>query len=630
MIELFKKIMPKISDTERVALECGTVSIDGDIFAGNYPTVSPTCEDDLTREERIFLDCDVPELIKLHESRGYTHDNDLHPDVWQHLKENKFFAMIIPTEYGGLGFTPTAQSLVVSKLSSAGFPALAVTVMVPNSLGPGELLLHYGTSEQKDKYLPQLASGDLIPCFGLTGLHNGSDATTHIDTAHVSTDDSTGDVTYTVTLNKRYITLAPVAGLIGLAVKVNGAITLFLVERDHPGLEIGDRHNPMGQPFMNGTIKGTITLTNKHILGGEAMLGQGWRMLVECLSVGRAISLPALGTASAARCALAAGAYSRARQQFGLKLHQFEAIQEQLAEIAYHSYLTYSVQQTINGELQRGESPSALSAMWKYQSTERSRKAINATMDILAGAAIQQGPKNVIAEVYKSIPIAITVEGANILSRSLVTFGGGLMRSHPHLKNLVDAVHNNNEKQLVSELVNIVRHTLTNFAKSIAGNKNALFAFTANMVLTLGKKYKTSEYISSRMADIFSIRVFEAAIHAQPDSDLKRYVLKRLHNEEVQAYQEVIAELPKWNRVLIKFAKLWRLSSQHIGVVDNRSAANEIVNKSLFVEKLMDYVYLDKRLEDLVSMYYTNIKETDIIEVDSYSPGKGFGSDSLR
>lgn len=604
--------MPKISDTERVALECGTISIDGDIFSGKQPKVNPTGYADLTEKEKQFLDHNVPAIIELHRERGYTSDRDLHPDVWAALKKNKFFAMIIPVEYGGLGFSPTAQSLVVSKIASAGYPALAVTVMVPNSLGPGELLLHYGTQDQKDRYLTRLANGDLIPCFGLTGLHNGSDATTQIDTAKVI-----GTGQYEVTLNKRYITLAPIADLIGLAVKIQDKITLFLIERDHPGLEIGERHNPMGQPFMNGTIKGTIKLTNEHVLGGKEYIGQGWRMLVECLSVGRAISLPALGTAASARCALAAGAYSQSRKQFGLPLYKFEGVQEELAEIAYQAYLTQAVQSVINGELQQGESPSALSAMWKYQATERGRRAVNSAMDVLAGAAIQEGPNNVIAETYKSMPIAITVEGANILSRSLVTFGGGLMRSHPHLKNLVDSIQEENTGAFIKHLSKMIGHISVNFLNSVLGSKWALFAFTADMVLTLGKKYKTSEYISSRMADIFSIRVFEAAVLAQEASPLREYVLKRLHNEEAQAYEDVIAEMPLWSGCLIRLAKNFKLRKKHVGVEDNRLATEYIATQTPFIKQLEKYVHLDGRMKELVDSYDNKDLADVVIEVDS-------------
>jgi len=610
MIKQIKKFVPKISSTERTALECGTISIDGDIFKGKAPVVNPSNKSNLTKDEEHFLDNVVPEVIALQAKQGYTKNRDLHSSVWKFLKQNKFFAMIIPKEYGGLGFSPTAQSLVVSKLASSGYPSLATTVMVPNSLGPGELLLHYGTQEQKNKYLSKLATGDLIPCFGLTGLYNGSDATSNIDTATTNSDGS-----WTVTLNKRYITLAPVADLIGLAVKVDGEITLFLVERDHPGLEIGERHDPLGQSFMNGTIKGTITLEEKHVLGGSAYIGKGWRMLVECLSVGRAISLPALGTAASARCALAAGAYSRARSQFGLPLHKFEAIQEQLAEVAYHAYLTQATQKAINGELQNGESPSALSAMWKYQSTERGRKAVQSTMDILAGAAIQEGSNNVIAETYKSMPIAITVEGANILSRSLVTFGGGLMRSHPHLKNLVDAIHSEHAGDTLKHSAKMLLHVLRNFCFGLF-DRYALFAFTADMVLTLGSKYKKSEYISSRMADIFSIRVFESAVIAQPESPLRDYVLKRLHNEESQAYRDVIAEMPWWSGGLLRLAKNFKLRQKHIGVRDSQAAAYSIAQKTAFVESLIDYVHLEGRMSELVECYDSNNFYDTVIEVD--------------
>lgn len=614
MIKKIKSFMPKISDTERTALECGTISIDGDIFKGNRPKVTPILTSILSSKEQTFLDYTVPKLLELQKELGYGEDNTLHPTVMSYLKTHKFFSMIIPKSYGGLEFSPAAQSLVVTKIASAGYIGLAVTVMVPNSLGPGELLMHYGTQEQKDKYLPELASGNMIPCFGLTGVNNGSDATTHIDTAEVI-----GTGQYEVTLNKRYITLAPIADLIGLAVKIQDKITLFLIERDHPGLEIGERHDPMGQPFMNGTIKGTIQLTNEHVLGGKEYIGQGWRMLVECLSVGRAISLPALGTAASIVSAVAAGSYAQAREQFGMTIAKMEGIQEPLAEIAYQAYVNNVTQNVINGELQKGESPSALSAMWKYQSTERGRIAINHAMDILAGAAIQEGPNNILANTYKSMPIAITVEGANILSRSLVTFGGGLMRSHPHLKNMVDAIQDEKTVAFLKHLSLMIGHTVRNFFKALSGNKYALFAFTSNMVLTLGAKYKRSEYISSRMADIFSVRVMETAVESSIICpELRKYSLKRLHNEELQAYRDVQKELPLLSGLFVRFARqigLW--THKHISPKDNKNASECITNKSNFVNTLLTKIHLSGRLEELVSTYTSDKNKAIVVEVDT-------------
>lgn len=602
--------MPKISDTERVALECGTISIDGDIFKGNAPSPSIVHEGALTKAESRFLNKTVPELLELQTKLGYAKENTLKKKVMDFLKEHKFFSMIIPRSYGGLEFSPLAQSLVVTKIASAGHIGLAVTVMVPNSLGPGELLMHYGTKEQKDKYLPKLASGKMIPCFGLTGVNNGSDATTHIDTA-----TSNSDGTYSVSLNKRYITLAPIADLIGLAVKVDGEITLFLIERDHKGLVIGERHDPMGQPFMNGTIKGDIILTDEHILGGK---GNGWKMLVECLSVGRAISLPALGTAASIVSAVAAGSYAKTRQQFGMSISKMEGIQEPLADIAYQAYVNNATQDLINSELYRGESPSALSAMWKYQSTERGRIAINHAMDILAGAAIQEGPNNILANTYKSMPIAITVEGANILSRSLVTFGGGLMRSHPHLKDLVDSIQNEDTRGFLKHLSLMVGHTTGNFFKALSGNKYALFAFTSNMVLTLGAKYKRSEYISSRMADIFSIRVMETAVLSSINSpEMRKYSLKRLHNEELLAYREVQKELPLVAGLFVRLARQLSLfSAKHISPEDNKVASESITNKSSFVNRLLSKIHVSGRLEQLVSTYTSSKYKADVVEVD--------------
>ena len=550
-------LLPKISDTERAALECGTVSTDGDIFKGIKPNHTVASFSDLTQEEKEFFDTKVSELIRLHDYYGYQ-GNDLHPAVWSYLKQEGFFALNIPKEYGGHGFGPLMNSMVVTAISSSGHISLAVTVMVPNSLGPAELLMHYGTEKERLEYLPRLATG-AIPCFALTGPRNGSDATGALDVAH-----EVEPGTYHVSLDKRYITLAPVADLIGLAVNVKGkGITVFLIERDHPGLEIGARHNPLKQPFMNGPIRGTIALKDEQILGGPEMLGKGWNMLVDCLTVGRAISLPGLSVGTSLLAHTGSHVYASKREQFGTNIGRFQGIQEKLADIKYTTELLYATQDAINGELHKGEAPAVLSAMWKYQSTERARKAVNDAMDVMGGNGIQLGPKNFIGETYMSMPIAITVEGANVLTRSLITFGQGLMRSHPHVRNIVEYGNNGDTGKFIKEVLKLGGHAVWNFTKAMVGNKYGLFAFTADMCLTLGAKYKTAERLSSRMADIFSIRYMSAL-------NISEHAKERLYNEEKEAYRVVIKELPLIVRplmhmlMLINFPITYTFSSKEI------------------------------------------------------------------
>lgn len=550
MINTLKKLIPRISETERIALACGSVTRDGEIFKGEAPKHRLADWHKLSCEEGNWIHDHVYPLIELQDRLGYV-NNDLHPDVWKYLKDHRFFSINIPKAYGGLEFSPLANSIIVTEISNAGFISLAVTVMVPNSLGPAELLMHYGTKEQQLRYLPRLAEG-AIPCFALTGPRNGSDATGQMDVAYPIEDDG-----YHVVLDKRYITLAPVADLIGLAVNVAGkGITVFLIERDHLGLEIGERHDPLGQPFMNGPIRGTIKLTDNDILGGPDMLGRGWEMLVACLSVGRAISLPGLSVGVAKLTAEVANTYSDARIQFKLPIGKMQAVQEVLCDINYQTNLLVEVQKAINGELLAGESPAVLSGMWKYQSTERARKVINAGMDIQGGAGIQRGKNNTLAEPYTTIPIAITVEGANILTRSLIAFGQGLVRSHPHVFPLIEAVDENDSVKFNKHLFGMVGHASKHFLRSVfLRDKKSLFAFTADMCLTLGGAYKKSGRLSSRMADIFFIRYCEGL-------KLDGYTFKRLANEERTAYRDLVIELPTWTRPLMRMA-MWSLDDEY-------------------------------------------------------------------
>lgn len=444
-----KKILPPISKTEKEAIDAGSSWFEQEIFSGEpcWNTLRSYPKPKLSEREQKFLDRKVDKLCAMIDDWQTTEElHDLAPEIWEYLKQEKFFAMIIPSEYGGLEFTPYANSTIVQKIASKSLTA-AVTVMVPNSLGPAELLLHYGSQQQKEYYLPRLANGSEIPCFALTGVEAGSDAGSIPDQGIVAIKNIDGKETlgFNLTINKRYITLAPVATVMGVAFKLYDpdsllggeeelGITLCLLPTNYPGINIGDRHIPLNQAFMNGPVTcENVFIPMEYIIGGQQYIGKGWRMLVECLSVGRGISLPALGAAVAKVSYLTSGSYAYVREQFKTKLSDFEGIKEQLAKIAGLNYLMEAHREFTLTALNLGENPSVVSAIAKYHMTEMSRDVINAAMDIHAGKAIILGPSNYLGRWYQGIPISITVEGANILTRTLMIFGQGAIRSHPYL-----------------------------------------------------------------------------------------------------------------------------------------------------------------------------------------------------
>src|SRR5690554_3357577 len=448
MYKLLQKAMPPMSVTEREALEAGTTWWEKDLFSGR-PDWKKFVEIELpqlSEKEQSFLDNEVTELCQLVDEWQIHQDQDLTPEAWSYLKEKGFFGLIIPEEFGGRDFSPYAQSRIMSKIASRSGTA-AVTAMVPNSLGPGELLMKYGTEEQKQHWLPGLADGTEIPCFGLTGPEVGSDAGSIPDLGVVCKGEFEGQEVVGIRLNfsKRWITLAPIATVVGLAFKLKDpehllgdtsksdyGITCALLPANHPGVEIGQRHNP-GSPFMNGPVKGKdVFIPVDWIIGGPAQAGKGWRMLIECLGAGRGVSLPALSTASGEMSYLTVGAYARIRRQFNLEVGKFEGVQEATAEIAANAYTLEAFRQLVTRGLEDG-APSVMTAMAKYHATELMRRSVNHAMDVVSGRAIQMGPRNFLVFAYQAVPVAITVEGANILTRSLIIFGQGAMRCHPYL-----------------------------------------------------------------------------------------------------------------------------------------------------------------------------------------------------
>ena len=444
--------------------------------------------------------------------------------------------MVIPKEYGGLGFTAHGHSQVVTKIASRS-GSTAVTVMVPNSLGPGELLVRYGTEDQKNYYLPKLASGEIVPCFGLTGPASGSDAASMRDTGIV--EEQNGVLGVRTTFKKRYITLAPVAGVVGLAFNLkdpNGllkgvgaeGITIALLKKGHPGLRIGDRHDPLTAAFMNGTVEGEdVFIPMDDILGGQNRSGFGWNMLMDCLAEGRGISLPALSIAAAKGVAVSVGAYARIRKQFKIPIADMEGVQEGLARIAGQAYTMQSAQILTNAMLNQHEQPAVISAIMKQQMTTRMREVVNDGMDILGGAGICNGPSNFLANAYCAVPIAITVEGANVLTRSLIQFGQGLTRSHPTLLHMIQAIQHGDDmpgfnKALLATFshagantyrslaLTVTRHRMKihsqpiDYYESQLSKLSANFALCSDFAMTMGGGLKQAEFTSGRYADVLS------------------------------------------------------------------------------------------------------------------------------
>ncbi len=544
----FRKVLPRLSDTEREALDAGTVWWDAQLFSGkpDWKELLAVPKPALRPDEQEFLDGPVEEVCRMLDDWQIRQDANLPDEIWQYLREHRFFSMIIGQEHGGLGFSALGNSAVVMKLASRNLTA-AVTVMVPNSLGPGELITHYGTQEQKDYYLPRLASGEEIPCFALTSATAGSDAASMVDSGVVCKGRWEGKQVLGLKLNwnKRYITLAPVATVIGLAFHARDpdhllgdqedlGITCALIPADTKGVLSGNRHLPVGAAFMNGPTRGEdVFVPLDFIIGGAERIGQGWRMLMHSLAAGRAISLPALGVAGGKLSALLTGEYARIRKQFNMPIAYFEGIEEKLGRIAGNAYRMDAARLLTLVSLGLGEKPGVLSAILKYQLTEGNRECINDAMDVHGGKGIVMGPNNYLAAFYQAIPIAITVEGANILTRTLIVFGQGAIRCHPYLLKEMRAAQAEDSEQSRAEfdaaLFSHVGFTISNGVRALVmgltgarlvgapacpevkhyyrqlTRMSAAFAFTSDVVLlALGGAFKFKEKISGRLADVLS------------------------------------------------------------------------------------------------------------------------------
>jgi acyl-CoA dehydrogenase len=549
LFSVYKTMVPSISETERDALETGSVSWDAEIFTGlpNWATLMSVPAPSLTAEEQAFLDGPVETLCAMLDDWQITHElRDLPPEIWDYLRQERFFSMIIPKQYGGLQFSAVANSAVLAKLCSRSVVA-ATTVAVPNSLGPGELLIHYGTEQQKERWLPALARGEEIPCFALTGPRAGSDAGAIPDTGIICKGEWEGREIIGIRLNwdKRYITLAPVATVVGLAFKLYDpehlvgeqeelGITAALIPATTPGVEIGRRHLPLNTPFQNGPTQGKdVFVPLDFIIGGIERAGQGWRMLMEQLAAGRAISLPSEAQGSSQAAVYASAAYARIRQQFGVPIARFEGIEEVLARMAGHTYIINAGIGCTMAAIKAGEIPAVPSAIMKYHCTELGRKVGNDAMDVQGGKAIISGPLNYLGRAYDSIPISITVEGANILTRSLIIFGQGAIRCHPFVLREMQAAQNPDYEAGLQEfdglLFQHIGAALSNAARSFVmaltharytdvprmgatkryfqhiNRYSAAFALAADSaMLIVGGDLKRREKLSARLGDVFS------------------------------------------------------------------------------------------------------------------------------
>jgi acyl-CoA dehydrogenase len=606
-MKAYRRLLPSMSDTERDALEAGTVWWDGELFTGNpnWRRLQDAAPPKLSAEEQAFLDGPCNTLCRMLDDFDITHRRgDLPPEVWSYIRTQGFFAMIIPRRYGGLEFSTYAHSCVLVKLAGRSVTC-ASTVAVPNSLGPAELLVHYGTEEQKNYYLPRLARGLEIPCFALTGPRAGSDAASIPDTGVVCRGMYQGReiIGLRLNFNKRYITLAPIATVVGLAFrmldpdhllgeKLDIGITCALIPRDTPGIEIGRRHLPLNIPFQNGPVHGRdVFVPLECIIGGLKMAGLGWRMLVEQLSVGRCISLPANATGGALAGTVATGAYARVRRQFNTPVGRFEGVEQVIARMVGLTYIMDAARSVTTAAIDAGQKPAVPAAILKYHLTEMGRRVGNDAMDVHGGKGIMLGPKNYLGRGYQSIPIAITVEGANILTRSLIIFGQGAIRCHPFVLKEMTAARDPDHRRAVQEfdralfahmgfaISNAVRSlimaiTFARFGHAPASGAtrryyqhierfSASFAFVTDLaMLTLGGYLKKKETISARLGDVLSAMYLASMVlkhHENRDSPPEElpaveWACRELLYQAQEQLHSVLRNLP--NRPIAWFARL--------------------------------------------------------------------------
>ncbi len=654
LLKYVRAVLPPMSDTERVAIDAGTVWWEAELFRGapNWNKLVSYPEAELSAEEQAFLDGPTDKLCSLMNDWEITYElNDLPEACWEVIREHKFLGMVIPKEYGGLGFSAMAHSEVVTKLATRSVSG-SVSVMVPNSLGPAELLLHYGTEDQKNYYLPRLASGDEIPCFALTGPSAGSDASAMPDYGIVCKGEYKGEevLGLRVTWDKRYITLSPIATLLGLAFRAYDpdhllsenedlGITCALIPTDTPGVVIGRRHFPLNQAFMNGPNSGdNVFIPMEWIIGGQDMLGQGWRMLMESLAVGRGISLPSSGVASGKAAARFVGAYARIRHQFGLPIGKFEGIEEVLGRIAGLTYTMDAARRLTCAALDEGEKPSVVSAILKYFNTDSMRTVVNDSMDVLGGKGICMGPGNFMARPYQGVPVGITVEGANILTRSMIIFGQGAMRCHPWLVKEINAASLPNKKDALESfdeaLMGHIGYGIQNGARSmfhgltkgrfvgapISGENakyyrritrmSSAYSFLADFaMLFLGGSLKRKEMLSGRFADGLVhmymasavLKRFEDTGRPAEDQPLMEWSVRYNLFQTQVALDQILRNFPNKFVGLVLRGVVFPLGRRYRTPNDRltQQCATLLMSPSEARDRLTAGVYLDDRPDDV-------------------------------
>jgi acyl-CoA dehydrogenase len=607
LLAVYRRMLPSMSDTEREALEAGSIWWDGELFSGmpDWDKLMSFPAPGLSEEEQAFVDGPCEELCRMIDDWAINHEiGDLPKEVWEYIIEKKFFAMIIPKKYGGLEFSAYANSVVIRKLASRSAVASS-TIGVPNSLGPAELLLHYGTEEQKERYLPGLASGTEIPCFALTSPQAGSDAASLIDSGVVCKGTWQGKTITGIRLNwsKRYITLAPVATVLGLAFQLYDpdhligdrdeyGITAALIPTDIEGVETGRRHNPLSIAFMNGPTKGKdVFVPLDYIIGGPEMAGKGWKMLVELLSVGRAITLPATAAGGGQAASWATGAYASIRKQFNTAIANFEGVGDAMTRIAGHTYIMNAAVSVTAGAIDQGEKPAVPSAILKYHCTEMGRKVANDAMDVHAGKGVMMGPNNYLGRGYMATPIAVTVEGANILTRSLIIYGQGAIRCHPFvLRELQSAADEDRDRGLIEfddALFGHIGYAISNLARSFflalthakfsrvplntptrryyqnINRYSAAFALASDFaMLTLGGDLKKRELLSARLGDILSsmylascvLKHFENEGRRATDLPLVEWSVRTLMYQAQESLHAFLLNIPnRWVSWFLRF-----------------------------------------------------------------------------
>jgi len=659
VLSLYRKVMPPMSQTEREALEAGTVWWDGELFSGrpDWSRLLSTPMPTLSDEEQRFVDEETEALCAMTSDwEASAVHRDLTATAWQFMKDKGFFGMIIPKEYGGLGFSAYAHSQVITKLSTRSGTA-AVTVMVPNSLGPGELLVHYGTDAQKQYYLPRLATGLEIPCFALTNPYAGSDAAAIPDFAYVCYGEHEGKrvLGLSVTWDKRYITLAPVATLLGLAFRVFDpdkllgdkeelGITCALVPTTHPGVTIGRRHMPLNWVFQNGPTSGKdVFIPMDWVIGGQPMLGKGWRMLMESLAAGRGISLPSSNTGLAMLTARAVGGYARVRTQFKVPVGKFEGVEEPLARMGGNLYMMDATRRLTTAAIDLGERPSVLSAIAKYHITERARQSINDGMDVIAGKGIMMGPSNFLGGAYMQHPVAITVEGANILTRSLIIFGQGAIRCHPYLLKEMNATRDPDREAASiafdDALFGHVRFTISSLARTLVTGLtgshfvrvpdnvapetrryyqqltrfSAALAFLSDVSAgTLGGALKRKEKLSARLGDILSLlylcsatlRRYESEGCQQADAPLMHWAIWDAMFKAQSAFEGVVSNFPNRviailaRRIVFPLGRPYVVPSDHLG----HQVASLLLEPSATRDRLTAGMFIGKDDDDPVGL----------------------------